>query len=55
MSERLARRGNGVVAPWSAFAGVDGVLSADDVHPTADGTVVFASVVAETVRSFLGR
>lgn len=53
--DRVARRGNSVIAPWSANAPADGVLSGDDIHPTAGGSVWFAHVVADTVRSFLGR
>lgn len=52
--ERVARRGNGVVAPWSSFATPD-VLVGDGVHPTTDGQQVFAFVVTDTVRAFLGR
>jgi lysophospholipase L1-like esterase len=53
--ERVGRRGDSVVAPWTAFATQQGVLSGDGVHPTTDGTDVFAFVVADTVREFLGR
>jgi lysophospholipase L1-like esterase len=53
--DRVARRGNSVVAPWSDYATADGVLSGDDVHPTEDGSAWFAFVVADTVRDFLGR
>ncbi len=53
--DRVVRRGESVVAPWSEFAIGDGVLSNDGVHPTDDGTDVFAFVVADTVRAFLGR
>lgn len=53
--ERVTRRGNSVIAPWAAFAADDGVLSFDGVHPTTDGTDVFAFVVTDTVRAFLGR
>ncbi len=48
-------RGDSVVAPWTAFATQQGVLSGDGVHPTTDGADVFAFVVADTVREFLGR
>lgn len=53
--ERVARRGNSVIAPWSANAPAEGVLSGDGVHPTTDGSVWFAYVVSDTVRAFLGR
>jgi lysophospholipase L1-like esterase len=53
--ERVGRRGDSVVAPWTAFATQQGVLSGDGVHPTTDGADVFAFVVADTVREFLGR
>jgi lysophospholipase L1-like esterase len=53
--DRVARRGNSVVAPWAEFASGDGVLSFDGVHPSTDGTEVFAFVVTDTVRAFLGR
>ena len=53
--DRVERRGNSVVAPWSAFAPEDGVLTGAGVHPTSDGTEVFAFVVADTARVFLGR
>ena len=51
--DRVIRRGNSVVAPWSSFATAD-VLVADGVHPTPDGTEVFAFVVTDTARAFLG-
>ena len=53
--DRVERRGNGVVAPWSAFATTDGVLTGDGVHPTSDGTQSFAFVVTDTARAFLDR
>lgn len=53
--ERVARRGDSVIAPWTAFAPSDGVLTGDGVHPTSDGADVFAFVVTDTVRAFLGR
>ena len=53
--DRVARRGNSVVAPWTEFATGDGVLSYDGVHPSTDGTEVFAFVVTDTVSAFLGR
>lgn len=53
--DRVARRGNSVIAPWSANAVADGVLSGDGIHPTTDGSVWFAHVVTDTVRAFLGR
>ena len=53
--DRVARRGDSVIAPWSAFAAGDGVLTDDGVHPTTDGADVFAYVVTDTVRAFLAR
>ena len=53
--DRVARRGDSVIAPWTAFAPTDGVLTGDGVHPTSDGADVFAFVVTDTVRAFLGR
>ena len=53
--DRVERRGNSVIAPWSAFAPEDGVLTGDGVHPTTGGTEVFAFVVTDTARAFLDR
>ena len=53
--DRVTRRGNSVVAPWTEFATGDGVLSSDGIHPTDDGTEVFAFVVTDTTSAFLGR
>ena len=53
--ERVTRRGDSVIAPWAAFAASDGVLTGDGVHPTSEGSDVFAFVVTDTVRAFLGR
>lgn len=53
--DRVATRGNAVIAPWTAFATGDGVLYGDGVHPNPDGAKVFAFVVTDTVRAFLGR
>ncbi len=53
--DRVARRGDSVIAPWTSFAPSEGVLSSDGVHPTPDGADVFAFVVTDTVRAFLGR
>jgi hypothetical protein len=53
--DRVERRGNSVVAPWSSFAAVEGVLTGDGVHPTTDGTQAFAFVVVDTARDFLDR
>lgn len=52
---RVERRGNSVIAPWSAFATGAGVVTGDGVHPTTEGTEVFAFVVTDTARAFLGR
>jgi lysophospholipase L1-like esterase len=54
VTDRLARRGNSVVAPWNAFASGDGIVQSDGVHPTDAGTIVFADVVAATITDFLG-
>jgi lysophospholipase L1-like esterase len=51
--ERLDRRGNAVVAEWSAVADREGVLSSDMIHPSDQGTQVFASTVAATVDRFV--
>ena len=53
--DRVERRGDSVIAPWTAFAEGEGVLTADGVHPTTDGADVFAFVVTDTVRAFLDR
>ncbi len=53
--DRVDRRGDSIIAPWTAFATSDGVLTGDGVHPTSDGADVFAFVVTDTVRAFLGR
>jgi lysophospholipase L1-like esterase len=53
--QRVERRGDSVVAPWTAFVEGDGVLTGDGVHPTNGGADVFAFVVTDTVRAFLGR
>lgn len=55
IGERISARGNAVVAPWSFFAGSEGVLRSDGIHPSEAGTEVFAAVVAETVARFLDR
>ena len=51
--ERMAWRGDATVAEWSAEAFRDGVLSDDGVHPTEDGTEVFADTVAAAVDDVL--
>ena len=53
--QRVERRGDSVIAPWTAFVVGDGVLTGDGVHPTNGGADVFAFVVTDTVRAFLGR
>jgi lysophospholipase L1-like esterase len=53
--ERVEQRGDSVIAPWTAFVNGDGVLTSDGVHPTSGGADVFAFVVTDTVRAFLGR
>ncbi len=51
--DRLAERGNAVVAEWSAVADREGVLSSDMIHPSEQGSEVFAATVAATVARFL--
>ena len=53
--QRVERRGDSVIAPWTAFVEGDGVLTGDGVHPTNGGADVFAFVVTDTVRAFLDR
>lgn len=53
--QRVADRGNSMVAPWTVVAEDEGVLTGDGVHPTTDGADVFAFVVTETVHRFLAR
>lgn len=53
--QRVDARGNSIIAPWTFLAGEDDVLSGDGVHPTTDGAAVFAFIVTDTVRAFLGR
>ncbi len=53
--QRVERRGDSVVAPWTAFVEADGVLTSDGIHPTNGGADVFAFVVTDTVRAFLDR
>lgn len=55
IAERIERRGNAVLAPWSFFAGSDGITVGDGVHPTESGKDAFAFVVADTVQAFLDR
>ena len=55
IAERLERRGNAVLAPWSFFGGAEGVTVGDGVHPTESGKDAFAFVVADTVQAFLDR
>lgn len=55
VTDRLARRGNSVMAPWNVFASGDGIVQSDGVHPTDSGTVVFADVVGATIEDFLER
>ena len=53
--DRVTKRGNSVVAPWTEFATGEGVMSSDGVHPSDDGTEAFAFVVTDTTRAFLDR
>jgi lysophospholipase L1-like esterase len=53
--DRVTRRGDSIIAPWTSFATSEGVLTGDGVHPTSDGADVFAFVVTDTVRAFLDR
>lgn len=47
--ERVAARGNAVVAAWSGVAGGEGVLRSDGLHPGDDGTYAFAATVADAI------
>jgi lysophospholipase L1-like esterase len=51
ISDRIAARGNAIVAPWSAYAA--DAISTDGLHPSQTGREVFAGVVAATVASFI--
>jgi lysophospholipase L1-like esterase len=51
ISDRLAARGNSVVAPWSLFA--EDAISVDGLHPSQAGRDVFADVVAGVVVGFV--
>jgi lysophospholipase L1-like esterase len=54
--ERVRQRdASSVLAPWTAVAEDEGVLTNDGVHPTTAGADVFAFVVTDTVRRFLAR
>ncbi len=53
--QRVERRGDSIIAPWTAFVEDDGVLTGDGIHPTNGGADVFAFVVTDTVRAFLDR
>lgn len=55
ITDRIERRGNAVVAPWTWVVAGDGVLQGDGVHPTNFGEEVFAGVVVATAAEFLGR
>jgi lysophospholipase L1-like esterase len=55
IADRLSRRGNAVMAPWSSSAAAKGVLRSDGIHPSTTGTKVFAEVVGSTIQQFLGR
>lgn len=51
IADRVAARGNSIIAPWSAHAA--DAISSDGLHPTPQGREVFAGVVAATVATFL--
>lgn len=55
ISSAVAERGNATVGNWSTYASDDGVLSQDGVHPTDEGELTFADVVASTAANFLQR
>lgn len=55
ITRAVSERGNATVAPWSAFAAAEGVLSDDGVHPTEQGVLTFAGVVTSASADFLGR
>lgn len=54
LNTALGARGSAVVAPWSASAPGDGVLS-DGIHPSATGARLFADVVGAAVAVAQGR
>jgi hypothetical protein len=49
----LDGRDDAVVVDWSSHGGDEGVVTGDGVHPTEDGILVFAQVVAEGVDTLL--
>ncbi len=49
IADRLEERGNAAVVPWSAYAGGDGAMSGDGVHPTELGQQIFAGLVVGAV------
>jgi len=51
--DRVGRRGNSVIARWSAVADDDGNLRTDGVHPRDQGSIVFADTVADTISDLL--
>lgn len=51
----IVSRGNATIGPWSVHAPADGVISQDGVHPTEQGTALFADVVGSTATDFLRR
>ncbi len=49
----LAERGNATIGDWSSIAPDDGVMSGDGIHPSDEGSVVFADLVTRTVADFV--
>ena len=53
VADRLERRGDAAVVPWSAYGAGDGVMSGDGVHPSPLGRQVFAGLVVGAVSELL--
>ena len=51
--DRVTRRGDSVIASWSAVADDDGNLRNDGVHPREQGSIVFANIVGNAIIDFL--
>lgn len=53
IEDRVINRGDSAVAYWSAVADDEGNLRGDGVHPRDAGSLVFASTISDTIRTFL--
>jgi hypothetical protein len=53
IEDRVINRGDSAVAYWSAVADDEGNLRTDGVHPRDAGSLVFASTISDTIRTFL--